>query len=62
MTDARLSSGLTQVQAAKALRKSQSWIARLESGGRKISVGEFLVLARLYRCKPGKLLDGVSVD
>jgi transcriptional regulator with XRE-family HTH domain len=37
--------GIRQVQLAKKLKKSQTWIARIESGQRRVEVIEFLDLA-----------------
>jgi hypothetical protein len=38
---------LTQVQLAKKLKRSQSWVARLEGGDRRIDVIELLDLAEI---------------
>ena len=42
---ARKEAGIRQVQLAKKLKRSQTWIARLESGDRRIDVIELLDLA-----------------
>jgi transcriptional regulator with XRE-family HTH domain len=41
----RKQAGIRQVQLAKKLKRSQTWIARLESGERRLDVVEFLDLA-----------------
>ncbi len=41
----RKRAGIRQVQLAKKLKKSQTWIARLESGERRLDVIELLDLA-----------------
>lgn len=41
----RKAAGLRQVQLAKKLKRSQAWIARLESGHRRIDVIELIELA-----------------
>ena len=47
-------SGLTQAQLAKRLGVYQSFVARLESGQRRIDVVEFLALAEVLRFDPAK--------
>ncbi|MCZ7620177.1 MAG: helix-turn-helix transcriptional regulator [Myxococcota bacterium] len=49
LRQARREAGMTQVEAAKALRKPQSFISRAESGDRRVDVIELQQLARLYR-------------
>ena len=41
----RKDAGIRQVQLAKKLKRSQTWIARLESGDRRIDVIELIDLA-----------------
>jgi transcriptional regulator with XRE-family HTH domain len=41
----RKKAGIRQVQLAKKLKRSQTWIARLESGERRLDVVELLDLA-----------------
>ena len=57
MRQARLSAGLTQTQVAKRLRKPQSFVARMESGQRRIDVVELSFVAELYGCKLTDLLS-----
>lgn len=54
---ARKESGLTQVQAAKRLRKHQSFVSKSESGERRVDAVEFAEFARLYR-KPLEFFVG----
>ena len=49
LKQARLESGLTQAQVAKALERPQSFIAKCESGERRVDVIELQDFARLYR-------------
>ena len=56
LKSARIKSGLTQLQVAKKFKKPQSFIARLESGQRRIDVVELKVLADLYGCALTSLL------
>ena len=46
MIAARKMAGLTQAELAKKLKCHQSFVARIESGERRIDVVELIVLAR----------------
>ena len=50
---ARKEAGLTQVQVAKRLRRTQAFVSKSESGDRRVDVIELKAFARLY----GKPLD-----
>lgn len=50
----RLAAGFTQAQLAKRLGEYQSFVARLESGQRRVDVVEFLALAEILRFDPAK--------
>ena len=54
----RLAKGLTQVQVAKALRKPQSFVSKIEHGERRLDPLELKALARLYGVKVDRLLSG----
>ena len=56
LKDARLAAGLTQRQLAARLKKHQSYVARYESGARRLTVIEFVAVARALRCDPTRLL------
>jgi len=45
---ARTDAGLTQVEAARRLRKSQAFVSKSESGDRRVDVIELQAFARLY--------------
>lgn len=49
LKQARMESGLSQVQAAKALGTTQSHISKAESGQRRIDVIQLKEFAKLYR-------------
>ena len=48
----RKKAGIRQVPLAKKLKRSQTWIARIESGERRIDVIEFLELAEAIGFDP----------
>lgn len=47
LKQARKAQGITQMQLAEALGRPQSFIAKIESGERRLDVVEFVHLARL---------------
>jgi len=49
LREAREQAGLTQVAAARALDRPQSFVAKIESGQRRVDVIELQDLARVYR-------------
>lgn len=53
---ARIEAGLGQVEAAKKLGRTQSYISKLESGQRRIDVIQVRELAEIYRKSPGHFL------
>lgn len=53
---ARTEAGLTQMELAKRLRCHQSFVARVESGERRIDVIELIVLARALDTPSEKFL------
>ena len=56
LVDARQNAGLSQQQLAAKLKRHQSFVARLESGERRIDVVELVVLARAIGFDPFQLL------
>ena len=46
---ARKDAGLTQVQVAKRLRRTQAFVSKSESGDRRVDVIELKAFARVYR-------------
>ena len=49
LREARKAANLTQVQAANALKRRQSWITKCELGERRIDPIDLARFARLYR-------------
>ena len=54
---ARNEAGLTQVEVAMRLRKSQAFVSKSESGDRRVDVIELTAFARLYRRPLDYFLD-----
>lgn len=52
LVEKREASGLTQTELAHKLGEYQSFVARLESGQRRVDVIEFLELARILNFDP----------
>lgn len=48
LREARKEAGLTQVEAAKLLKKPQSFISKCESGERRLDLLELRAFARMY--------------
>lgn len=49
LKQARIESGLTQVQVAEKIRKPQSFISKIEQGERRLDVTELSALAKVYK-------------
>jgi transcriptional regulator with XRE-family HTH domain len=52
--------GLTQAQVATRLGEYQSFVARLESGQRRVDVVEFLELAKILKFDPVQLIASLK--
>lgn len=57
--EARKSAGLSQHELARRLKRSQSFIAKLEVGERRLDVVEFIEIARALGKEPTELLSRV---
>ena len=56
MVKARKQAGLTQSELAQRLRRPQSFVAKYESGERRLDVLEFVAIASAIGADPLKLL------
>lgn len=57
---ARLDSGLTQQEMAKALNKPQSFVSKYESGERKLDVIDFIEICKVLRIDSGDFLKQIE--
>ena len=57
---AREAAGMTQTQLAEALGEYQSFVARLESGERRVDVIEFVKLSRIMDFDAGVMLHKIA--
>lgn len=56
----RMEAGLTQMELARRLGQYQSFVARLESGQRRVDVVEFLQLSEVLQFDPFEILREVQ--
>lgn len=61
LVEARHSSGMTQRQLAVAIGKPASFVAKVETGERRLDFVEFVAVARALGFEPAKLMS-VVVD
>jgi transcriptional regulator with XRE-family HTH domain len=57
LAETRNALGMSQVQFAKQVGKTQSFIAKTETGERRLDVIEFIQLAQALGTSPRKLFD-----
>jgi len=59
LREARKQAGLSQIEAAKRLGCRQTFISKMECGGRRIDVAELLLLLRVYEVQPADFLKNL---
>lgn len=57
LIQARKDAGLSQMELAHRLRCHQSFVARIESGQRRVDVTELVILSRALSVSPTKILN-----
>src|SRR5438309_1939416 len=57
---ARIDSGLTQVEAARRLGRPQSFISKCESGERRVDVVELVEFCRVYGIDPALIVNEIA--
>lgn len=60
MIDARRKAGLTQQQLAKRLGRHQSFVAKYETGERRLEVIEFVQICCVIGIRPERVLKGLE--
>lgn len=60
LRNARLRAELRQVDVAEMLGKPQSYVAKVESGERRIDLVDFLNLCRAVKLSPTKVIAKLS--
>jgi transcriptional regulator with XRE-family HTH domain len=56
----RETKGLNQDYVAKCLRRSQSWVVRVETGQRPLHVIEFLAIAKVIGFDPAEMVHKLA--
>ena len=60
IAEARHAAGLTQRQLAAKLKRSKTFVGRLEAGERQLNVLEFIEVARALGITPSELIAGIE--
>ncbi|HBX3103479.1 TPA: XRE family transcriptional regulator [Klebsiella pneumoniae] len=61
LREIRIKKGITQERLAQALKRPQSFVAKVESGERRLDVIEFAYIAGLLGIEPTPLLQKILV-
>lgn len=59
LVDARVGAGLTQLGMAQQLQRAQSYVSKVETGGRYLDVIDFLAWCEVAQANPGHILEQV---
>ncbi|MBC7617373.1 MAG: helix-turn-helix transcriptional regulator [Candidatus Saccharibacteria bacterium] len=62
LVDARVSAGLTQLAMAQRLQRAQSYVSKVETGGRYLDVMDFLAWCEVAQISPGHVLEQVRAS
>ncbi|TPN47936.1 helix-turn-helix transcriptional regulator [Mesorhizobium sp. B1-1-9] len=62
LIEKREASGLTQTELAEKLGEYQSFVARLESGQRRVDVVEFIDLAKILGFDPAAAIKRLAAE
>lgn len=60
LRDARIARGMTQESLARMLERPQSFVAKVESGERRLDVVEFVRIARLLGVDPREIVGRIN--
>lgn len=60
LKEARIKQNITQEKLAQALNRPQSFIAKVESGERRLDMVEFVLLARLLSINPETVIKKIK--
>lgn len=60
LRDARIACGITQQEVASAFGRPQSFIAKVESGERRLDVVEFVHLCHFLSIEPRVIIDKIK--
>lgn len=60
LRDARIAQGMTQESLARMLEKPQSFVAKVESGERRLDVVEFVRIALLLSVDPREVVGRIA--
>lgn len=57
MRQARIASGVTQIEVAERLGRPQSFVSKCESGERRVDMAEFLAICQAIQTDPHEIID-----
>jgi transcriptional regulator with XRE-family HTH domain len=60
LIEERKKAGIRQVDLAKRLKRSQTWVQRTENGKRRLEVIEFITLANAIGFDASRLIDEIQ--
>lgn len=60
LVDARVGAGLTQLAMAQRLQRAQSYVSKVETGGRYLDVLDFLAWCEVVQANPCQILQQVQ--